>query len=247
MHFLDGDRLDTTTFLIGLVVFLASFTQSLSGFGVALVAMALLPALVEILTATPLVALVGLALEIVLIIYYRDHLEIRTVWKIALAAVIGTPLGVLFLTRVEEGLALAILGSIIAGYALYALLGLRLPRLEGPLWAYIAGLLGGMLGGAYNTSGPPVIVYADCRRWRPKVFKGNLQGYFIIVSIAVAVSHGISGNFRPNILKLFLISLPFLAAGIVAGLSLERRINPILFRRVVLILLIVMGIRLMFQ
>ena len=153
--------MDLTTLLVGLAVFLATFTQSLSGFGVALVAMALLPSLIGIQVATPLVAIVALALEVVLMLRYRHSLEIRAVWNIALAAVLGTPLGVFFLSRVDESITLGLLGVVIGGYALYALLGLKMPKLEHSFWAYIAGLIGGMLGGAYNTSGPPVIVYAD--------------------------------------------------------------------------------------
>jgi len=237
--------MDMNILLVGGVVFLAVLTQSLSGFGVALVAMALLPVLIGILEATPLVALVGLALEIVLVIRYRKHLNFRAVWKIALAAVVGTPLGVLFLTGVDERLALAVLGVIISSYALYALLGFQLPRLDQPIWAYVVGLFGGILGGAYNTAGPPVIVYADCRRWQPGEFKGNLQAFFIIVSVAVVISHALDGNFTPRVWQLFWSSSLFLVAGIVAGLSLESRVNPAVFRRVVLILLVIMGFRLM--
>jgi uncharacterized membrane protein YfcA len=238
--------MDMTMFLIGMVVFLAVFTQSLSGFGVALVAMALLPAIIDLQIATPLVAIVAFVLEVVLVIYYRQSLDVRAVWKIALAAVVGTPLGVYFLARADENIALGVLGVVIAGYALYALLGQKMPRIENPGWAYLAGLLGGMLGGAYNTSGPPVIVYADCRRWPPDVFKGNLQGYFIVVSSAITVSHALNGNFTPQVWNMALWTLPFLAVGILAGLSLDRWLNPVTFRRAVLVLLVLMGIRLIY-
>jgi uncharacterized membrane protein YfcA len=39
-------------------------------------------------------------------------------------------------------------------------------------------------------------------------------------------------------------TLPFTLAGIAAGLSLDRWLNPETFRRVVLVLLVVMGVRL---
>lgn len=238
--------MDTTTFLVGLIVFLAAFTQSLSGFGLALVSMALLPAVIGIRLATPLVALVAIVIEVVLMIRYRESLEVHAIWKVLLAAVVGTPLGVLFLSRVDERIALTALGLVIAGYAVYALLGLKLPSLENPLWAYFSGLLGGILGGAYNTSGPPVIVYGDCRRWPPDVFKSNLQGYFIISSLVVAGSHALSGNFSPLVWRTFWWSLPFIGVGLLAGLSLDRWLNSVTFRRVVLVLLVLMGIRLMF-
>lgn len=238
--------MDSITLLAGGVVFLAAFTQSLSGFGLALVSMALLPALIGIRMATPLVALVAVAIEVVLLIRYREALEVRSIWKVVLAAVIGTPLGVLFLSRVDEGLALMVLGIVITGYALYALIGFKLPHLEHSLWAYLAGLLGGLLGGAYNTSGPPVIVYADCRRWPPAVFKSNLQGYFVISSLAIAISHWLSGNLKAEVWRLFWWTLPFIAVGLFTGLSLDRWLNPVLFRRIVLVLLVFMGLRLIF-
>ena len=239
--------MDTPIFLIGSVVFLAVFTQSVSGFGVALVTMALIPSLIGIRVATPLVALVALVLEAVLLIRYYKSMNVRAVWRIAVAAVIGTPLGVIFLTRVDERIALALLGVVIAGYALYALLGLKLPRLENPQWAYVAGLIGGMLGGAYNTAGPPVVIYGDCRRWPPDVFKGNLQGYFVIASIAAAASHALDGNFTPQVWQLFWWTMPFLIVGTIVGLSLDRWINPAVFRKVVLALLVVMGVRMIFS
>jgi uncharacterized membrane protein YfcA len=238
--------MDMTTFLVGLIVFLAVFTQSLSGFGSALVAMALLPGFIGIQLATPLVAVIALGLEIVLIVRFRQSLDVRAIWRVVLAALVGTPLGVYFLSRVDEKISLTILGLVIAGYAVYALLGLKMPQLEKPVWAYLAGLLGGLLGGAYNTSGPPVILYADCRRWPPDVFKSNLQGYFVVSSLAVIASHALNGNITPRVWHLFWWTTPFLLVGLITGLSLDRWLNPITFRRIVLALLVVMGIRLMF-
>ena len=75
-----------TTIFVGMVVFLAVFTQSLSGFGSALVSMALLPAMIGIRVATPLVAVVALVLEIVLIVRYRQALDIKSIWRVILAA-----------------------------------------------------------------------------------------------------------------------------------------------------------------
>ena len=238
--------MEMSTFLVGAVVFLAAFTQSLSGFGLALVSMALLPSVIGIHMATPLVALIAIVIETVLLLRYREALDVRSIWRVVLAAVISTPMGTLFLSHADEKFALAVLGIVIFGYALYALLGLKLPRLDGSIWAYAAGLVGGLLGGAYNTSGPPVIVYADCRRWSPSAFKSNLQGYFIINSLAVVVTHTLTGNLTAPVWSAFWWTLPFIGVGLVAGLSLDRWLDPAAFRKVVLVLLILMGIRLIF-
>jgi len=238
--------MDITTILVGLVVFLAVLTQSISGFGSALVAMALLPALIGIRVATPLVAVVALVLEVVLLVRYRQALEIRAISRVVLAALVGIPLGVYFLSTVDEKIALTILGLVITGYAVYALLGLNMPYLERSFWAYIAGLFGGLLGGAYNTSGPPVILYADFRRWPPEVFKSNLQGYFVVTSVAVLASHVLNGNLTHQVWSLFWWTTPFIFVGLIAGLSLDRWLKPETFRKLVLLLLVVMGLRLIF-
>jgi uncharacterized membrane protein YfcA len=231
------------------IIFLAVFTQSLSGFGVALVAMALLPGVIGIQTATPLVALVMATIEIFLLIHYRQALNIQAVWRIVLASLVGVPLGILFLSRIDEGIAMTILGVIITCYALYALLNeltnrIHLPRLEHQIWAYLAGLIGGMLGGAYNTSGPPVIIYGNCRRWETAEFKSNLQGYFVISSFVIAIGHAWNRNLTSEVWQHYLWTIPAMAMGILAGVNLDKYLKPETFRRIVLVLLIVMGIRL---
>ena len=235
--------------IVVFIIFLAVFTQSLSGFGVALVAMALLPAVIGIQIATPLVALVMVTIEVFLLIQYRQALNIQAVWRIVIASLVGVPLGILFLSQINEGTAMIVLGVIITGYALYALLNeftnrIHLPRLEHPSWAYISGLVGGMFGGAYNTSGPPVIIYGNCRRWETAEFKSNLQGYFVVSSLVIALGHAWNHNLTSDVWQHYLWSIPAMAVGILAGISLDKYLKPETFRRIVLVLLIVMGIRL---
>jgi uncharacterized membrane protein YfcA len=227
-----------------IVIFFAAFTQSLAGFGSALVAMVFLPELIGIRSASPLVAMVAASLEILLLIRYRQALNLSAVWRLALAALVGIPLGVLALRQVDERWVMLVLGAVIAGYALYGLLNLRLPELRQPGWAYGFGFVAGMLGGAYNTSGPPVVMYGSSRRWLPAEFKSNLQGFFLFTDLLVILSHILSRNMTPQVLRNFLWTLPAIGLGVLLGLSLDRFINPDLFRKMVLILLAVMGGRL---
>lgn len=234
------------TWLAAFVLFLAAFTQSLSGFGLALVSMALLPTIVGIKTASPLVALAAIVIEAVLLVRFHQALDFRLIWKVVLASIIGAPFGILFLRGVDERIVLIVLGIVITGYAIYALSGFHLPELKNQVWAWLAGFFGGALGGAYNTSGPPVIIYADCRRWPRETFKSNMQGYFIVNSIVVLMSHLLGGTVTGDVWQLFWPSLPAIALGLWAGLSLDHRLAPQTFRKVVLALLVVMGLRLVF-
>ncbi len=229
-----------------LIIFLAVFTQSLSGFGSALVAMALLPELMGMEIATPLVAAMAMTVEACLLLRYRASLNLRAVWRLALASLVGIPLGMLTLKRFDENAAMTILGAVIAAYAIYALFELKPPELSHPAWGFAFGLMAGMLGGAYNTSGPPVVIYGNSRRWLPVEFKSNLQGFFFLNSVLVVSGHALSHNFTQAVIQNYLIALPALALGILAGIGLDRRVNPDAFRKIVLILLLVMGVRMIF-
>ncbi len=224
------------------IVFVSALVQSISGFGSALVLMAFLPALIGIRIASPLAALCIMLIDIVLLIRFRQQLSLRELWKVVLASIVGVPFGVILLKLVSQRVALSVLGAVLIGYAVYALLGKRLPKLDHFFLPWLAGFLGGLLGGAYNTSGPPVILYADTQNWPPERFKSNLQGYFIVISLQVLIGHFLAGDFRPDVLRWLPYAFPAVLLGLLAGALLDRRIPLLLFRRIVLVMLIVMGL-----
>jgi uncharacterized membrane protein YfcA len=235
-----------TLFIVLLVIFFAVFTQSLTGFGSALVAMALLPEMIGIRSAAPLVALVQVTIELFLLFRYRSAFNLHSVWRLTLASIFGIPFGILALRQADERLVLGFLGVVLAGYSLYGLLNLKLPALKEPAWAFGFGFLAGILGGAYNTSGPPAILYGNCRRWEPAEFKSNLSGFFLLIDTIVVTGHAWSRNLTPAVLQHYLWALPVIGLGLLAGIGLDRFLSPEVFRKVVLGLLVVMGLRLLF-
>ncbi|MDL1895824.1 sulfite exporter TauE/SafE family protein [Anaerolineae bacterium CFX7] len=236
--------MDTLHYYIFGVMLLAALTQTLSGFGSSLVAMALLPIWLELRQAVPLVALVSLTLEIILLIYYRDAINLRAMRRVIFGSLFGIPLGILFLRNVDAAIVLRLLGFILLGYAAYALLRLRVPNLTKPLWGWVFGFVAGILGGAYNTSGPPVVIYGQSQNWPPNAFKANLQSFFLVNSAIVLSGHGLSGNVTAQTLNYFLFALPAAALGVFVGLKLNRYIDPLRFRQIVQLLLMVLGARL---
>ncbi len=226
-----------------LVVFFAVFTQCLTGFGSGLVSMAFLPGMLGIKTAAPLVALITGTMELILLIRFRAAFNLKAVWRLAVTTLLGLPLGVWALKGLSDKILLPVLGVVMSGYALYALLNLKLPRLEHSAWAYLTGFLSGILSGAYSVGGPPVIIYGNCRCWEPDEFKSNLQGFFLLNDSLAIIYHGIAGNLTHAVWTGYLWALPVIGIGILAGAQLDRILNPRTFRKIVLVLLVIMGIR----
>jgi uncharacterized membrane protein YfcA len=230
--------------LVGLIVFAAVFVQCLSGFGSALVAMPLLLPMLGPKGAGPLMALVSVVVQAILLVRYRRSLSLGAIWRLSLASVLMIPLGVFLAGFVSERAVFGILAAVLVGYSLYALLNLKLPAAEHQAWGFAAGAAAGLLGGAYNTDGPPVIVYGSCRRWSPAEFKSNLQGLFAVNTLVILSVHAAAGNLQAGIWWHLLAALPAVAVGAAAGLALDRFVNQELFRKITLWLLLVLGLRL---
>ncbi len=230
--------------LIIATTFIASFIQSITSFGFALISVPILASASSLSQALPLVAVTGFSNSILLWTFYRQSLQLKTVLRLVVAAMMGLPIGLSLLQWVSEPLLLAILGTCIILYAVYALLQLHLPRLESPNWAYGFGLISGIMLGSYNIPGPPAVLYADCRRWTPAEFKSNLTSFFMVNAIAVIIGHIVQHRMTVATLQAWAIALPGIILGFALGTWLSRFINPEGFRRVVLMLLILMGGRL---
>lgn len=231
--------------LVAVIIFLAVLTQTATGFGLALVSMGLLVQILGIQVAAPLVALTAAPLELILLVRYRHALNWKAVWRLSAASMVGIPLGILALRHVNDKVILTVLGLVIVGYAVYALTNPRMPELS-PGWAWGFGFLAGLLSGAYNTAGPPAVIYGNSRRWSPAEFKSNLQSFFLLNDALVIMGHAVSQHLTPAVWTNYQLALPALALGLAVGLSLERYIHPAAFRKIVLLLLIVMGLRLLF-
>lgn len=225
-----------------LVIFLAALVRSTFGFGDAVVALPLLALLLGLTTATPLVALVSFTLALGILLQSWQAVDFRAIGPLVLAAVVTTPLGVLVLTRVEGVWLLRTLGVFLIGFGLYRLIAPRVPKVEHPAWALALGFLGGVLGGAYGTNGPPAVLYGSLRRWPPETFRATMQGYFLITLAAILIGHAVGGLWSPEVWRLYAFSLPVIAVAVVLGRALNRRIPTDRFARFVDLALIVLGV-----
>jgi uncharacterized membrane protein YfcA len=230
-----------TYLLVCLVVFFAGVTQGLSGFGSVLLSIPLLAIFLEIRIVIPLAALSGLAITIVLLQQLWTQLEWKAVYPLLLSALPGVPIGVFFLKRLETGTIQLILGIILIGYALYSLFLRPHHRGINARWAYLFGFLAGCLGGAFGATGPAAVVYTSLQAWNKDKIKATLQVFFFVAGLTVVLFHAMSGITTLAVLRFFMVSLPLLIAGTYVGSFFCGKIHEDGYRRIVLILLTLLG------
>jgi len=234
-----------TNALLFAIVLLAALLQTISGFGFALLAMPLVALVIGVKEAAPLVALVGFTLYAVNLTRYRRGFDWRVLPPLAAAAALGTPVGVWALNYLDETLIKSALGVILIAYALYSLWRPQTAPLRSTLWAWPAGFLAGVLGGAFNTPGPPVIIYGNLRQWPRDLFRSTLQALFLFSSSLVILSHVAAGNLTTATIPTYLLLVPALLLGVWAGAAIDRRISNERFRLLVLALIFATGVLLL--
>lgn len=228
----------TFVFQLLLIVFAAAFTAGLAGFGAALVGMPLLSMLVGPQMARAIYPLAFLASQTFMIISYRKQINLKSLSRMAIPSLLLIPVGGFAASVLPDRAIFATLAVMTLLYALYSLFKFPLPTVTNPNWGIPFGCFSGVLAGAFNTPGPPLIVYANMAQWERGTFKGNLQSVFFANSIAVNIMHFTTGNHSAETVSLALTAIPAIFLGIFLGKSCDRWINPQQFRTIVLILLI---------
>lgn len=233
-----------TSFLLPVLatILLASFVRTSIGFGDALLATPILISFIGLQRASAISALFGMTISIILLARNWRGIDFRVARNLILGGLLGVPMGLLLIKAVPAPTAKALLGIFLIVYGTYSLFSLRLPYLGDNRWGYAFGFVGGVLGSAYGTGGPPLVVFGTLRRWPPDEFRSTLQSFFFFNNIFILVSHALAGFWERDVLMLYASSIPVVFVGVFTGLWASRFVPQHRFRQVVCLVLIALGI-----
>ena len=236
--------METTSLIIitAVILFCCAFIRSAIGFGDALLGIPLLGMVMNLPTASPVVALAGLVMGLSILVANRETVDFQSAWRLIAASLFGIPFGIVLLKTAPEHIVKFGLGLVLVLYGLYNLLTPGMPHIQHEKYAFPFGFLAGILGGAYNTSGPPVVIYGTLRQWPPDYFRATMQCYFIFTYSATIVGHGLARLWTPLVLTLFLWALPAIGLGIYLGGRVNRLLPHAMFRQLIFGLLVLVGV-----
>ena len=228
-------------FITALIIFIGALLQGLAGFGGALLAMPIVLLYSDPKWAAPVVVLCYTLNRIpALFVLRKDLMWNHSLFLIA-ASLPGAFLGTLLLKRMEPGLIMKFLGTVLILFSVYKIAAPELKLAFSRIWALPTGFLSGLLGGAFGTDGPPVVVYAALKPWEKEKVVGMLQSFFLFANFIIIGSYGYHGLLTPSVLKVALVAVPFAVLGILLGLRMNRRISQRHFEVVLSVAIGVMG------
>lgn len=228
---------------------LAGIVQGTVGFGFGLVAMSTLPLWMDIKEAVPVVALLCLVVNATLTWRLRKHLSWNRIGPLLIGSLAGVPAGVFLFATLDPNWLLVGLG--------FALLFVAVQQTwfapQGkdtevrPVWGGVAGLVSGVLGGAFNTGGPPVVMYVGVQSWSKEDTVATLQGFFLstcVLQISLFVARGTVGMQQVQSAGTLLVAA---LIGVAIGQFLFHRVNQERFRALLLLGIGILGCSLVYK
>lgn len=207
-----------TLALASLVVFLGALTQSLIGFGLAVVASPLLYIVDPQLVPAPVIAM-GFSIALLTLVRERGHLEFNGLQYALIGRVPGGFIGaslLLFAPQPILGLSIAAIVTVAVILSLYKF---SLPVNKKTLFG--AGVVSGIFGNIAAIGGPPMAILLAGKD--ASQFRAALSAFFIFSSMIALVILAITGLLELKHLWLSLMLLPSVILGyLVAGRLVGR-------------------------
>ena len=239
---------DLTLHTLGLVwlgAFVGAVAAGAAGFALGLAASAIWLHVLDPLHNTILIVGCGFVLHVGLIWRLRGSIDVPRLWPFVVGGLIGVPLGVLLLTRVDAASVRMALGVFMLCYGVFAFAAPRLPVIAGGGRAAdgVVGFAAGILGGLGGYNGVLPAIWTQLRGWPKDTARAVYQPFILATHVAILVCLGIVAMDRLGLI-LLVAALPALLIGAWVGWKIYGRLDERRFRQVLSALLVVSGLTL---
>ncbi|MCP4161924.1 MAG: sulfite exporter TauE/SafE family protein [Deltaproteobacteria bacterium] len=237
--------MDTQTIILAFSAFLiASFLKGLTGLGFSTLCLGFLSIFMDLKVAIPLVFLPSLSSNIMVMIEAGRFFEaFKRFWPLYLGTLPGLLLGIWILGTTQNQSPKVILGTVMLIYGIWALKNKLLQlskskerRLMAPI-----GLLSGLVNGVTGSQIMPIMPYLLSVKMDRDLFVQTINSSFTFSTIIMIIGLGKLGLVTTSIISISAMGILPVAVGIFFGGQLRKRVADETYRKMVLILLIVLG------
>jgi len=224
------------------IVLVAGFIQGLTSFGLSIVAIPFLIAIIPLQEIVPTIIVLAIITNILILISARKEIKFKKFGLLLLMGILFLPVGAYSLKYLNPDYLKLCFGILITVFSLLLILKKTFPIKHEKIGFAITGSLSGFLNGSLSLSGPPVVLFLSNQGIDKGTFRANITLYFLIlniISIAVFLGNGLMNRL---VADRILYLAPALVIGVFTGIKLSKKLKDDLFRKVVLIVLLISGI-----
>ncbi|WP_442597751.1 sulfite exporter TauE/SafE family protein [Parapusillimonas sp. JC17] len=222
----------------------AAFVQGLSGFGFGLVAMSIWAWVLEPRLAAALAVFGALTGQVIAAVTVRRGFDLKRLAPFVLGGLLGVPLGVALLPKLDIVWFKAILGALLVVWCPVMLMARRLPHVEagGRLLDGAVGVTGGIMGGLGGFTGIVPSLWCTLRGLGKDTQRAVIQNFNLSMLIVTMGSYIATGIVTRDMLPVFGMMIPAILVPSLLGARVYIGISENAFRQVVLGLLTASGI-----
>jgi uncharacterized protein len=236
-----------------ILVFFSNTVESAAGFGATLLALTFGAQFFSIEDLIPILVPLNLLLSLVITLKNQREINAQLLFKRILPlAALGLPMGMILFHSLSGNLLKPLFASIISLLALFELIRIFFfsEKESRPLHPVLGGLFlffGGVMQGLYASGGPFIVYYAS-RTFKDKAqFRTTLSALWLILNFFLCSSLIFSRQLTPYTLQFSAYLLPFVLAGLMLGLQVNRWVSEKQFRKIVYFLLLFAGLSLLYR
>jgi uncharacterized protein len=218
--------------LLAISAFVAALARGFSGFGSALIFVPLASTVIGPRAAAPLLLIIDGVAAIGLIPNAWRQADRRDVWTMSIGAFAGIPLGAWVLIKSDPlwiRWAVALFGTLLLALLMS---GWRYRGKPTTATTVIVGGAAGLLSGAAQVGGPPVVAYWLSRPIKAETVRGNIVLYFAITTLISGATYVAGGLLTLPVVGLALVTGPLYGLGLFLGSRMFGLANEIAFRRI---------------
>lgn len=229
---------------VAIAIAIASFAQSLSGFGFALLSVPLMTLVVSPRDAVIISTIIGATSTTIQAVIDRRHLDWILARRLSIASYIGMPFGLgAFLFVSETGLRLT-LGVVVLIATFLLLRGFRLHD-EQHHYDWSLGVLAGILSTSTSTNGPPLVFLMQARQMSPTTFRATINTVFALSNVGALLLFFSAGKVTAENLTGVAVALPSLGVSLAFGYMARKHVSPERFKKLVIALLLLSSVSVM--
>ncbi len=233
-------------FSLGLFLFaafLGGFASGLAGFAMGFIVTGIWLHIITPIQTTVLVAGYGLLTQGYGVWKLRDTLAWNNLAPFIIGGIFGIPIGTALLTYSDPAYLRAGAGLLLVIYGVY---GLARPTFK-PVHSNNAidtaiGFVNGILAGLTGLPGFIITIWCQVRGWKKDFQRAVFQPVLLAAILVNVISLAAARAITADVLRLYLIGLPAMVAGLWAGFKLYGKLDHAVFRKLILVLLLIAGL-----
>lgn len=228
--------------VLSLIMFVCAFIQGFAGFAFSLVLIPLLGFFFEFHEIVVLNLIFSFILNFSVFLKIRKHAKLREVAVLIIFALFFTVIGAKFITTVNDSTLKIILGVLLIISSMLNVFQIKLNIKDYKKYYPIVGSITGILNGMSGISGPPLILYFSNVKMDKLTYKATFNTIFLSLNVIAIATYASMGSIDRSVLKIAGTYGIVVIIGAYVGMWFSNKVSEKLFKKVVILIILIMGI-----